>query len=667
MAADSSAFNRQIMTDTTEHRRRKEAGRNRLPGEKDEYQKYTPLLKAALRGDWEAAKKFFAQDPKAITAPITRELESALYMATGTGPAAINFVAELLKLMPAEALTERDIAGHTPLHLGAWVGNTAAVVLLLEKNPGLLRIREERGWLPVHFAAIHAKKETLSYLLKVTFKDDAAMRTLFFSPDGSTEPSGTDLLIHVITSGFYDLALDLVHCHRQLAISQTPNDNDSGLGAIARKAQAFPSGTHLNFVERIIYTYVPVNKLENYAEDPSGVEIENPVSNSQLPVQKYQWARFIGKAFSMPAVSQKSQAVLWKVFALLVPQVKRIREQKQMHQHALQLVRYLVKEIVIFNDLSMYDSLETKVVVNAARLGIHEVVEEIVESIPKLAWARDSECRSIYQRAVIERHENVFNLISQMSDHKHTVSMNIDESGNNILHIAGQLAPLYKLNLVSGAALQMQRELQWFKEVEKFVRPNYIERPNINNETPAMVFTREHEKLVVAGGEWMKNTANSCTIAAALIATVVFAAILTVPGGNDDSDGHPIFSKEIAFTVFIISDALSLFTSTTSLLLFLSILTTRYAEGDFLHVLPKRLIIGLVTLFLSITTMMVAFSSTLYLVIGHKNAWLLYPVGALACLPITSFVLLQFPLLVDLISSTYGPGIFGKQSDRQFF
>ncbi|KAG5547048.1 hypothetical protein RHGRI_012920 [Rhododendron griersonianum] len=385
-----------------------EAGRNRLPGQKDEYQKYTPLLKAALRGDWEAAKKFFAQHPKAITAPITRELESALYMATGTGPAAIDFVAELLKLMPAEALAQGDIAGNTPLHLSAWVGNTAAAALLLEKNPGLLRIREERGWLPVHFAAIHAKKETLSYLLKVTFKDDAAMRTLFFSP--GPEPSGTDLLIHVITSGFYE---------------------------------------------------VPV-RLENHAEDPSGVEIENPVNNKQFPVQKYQWACFIGKAFSMP-VSQKSQAVLWKVISLLVPEVQRIRERKQMHQHARQLVRFLVKEIVILNDLSMYDSLETKVVVNAARLGIHEVVEEIVESIPKLAWARDSECRSIYQRAVMERHENVFNLIYQMSDHKHSVSMNIDESGNNILHIAGRLAPLDKLNQVSGAALQMQRELQWFK------------------------------------------------------------------------------------------------------------------------------------------------------------------------------------------------------------
>ncbi|KAL0411387.1 UNVERIFIED_CONTAM: hypothetical protein Slati_3728400 [Sesamum latifolium] len=129
----------------------------------------------------------------------------------------------------------------------------------------------------------------------------------------------------------------------------------------------------------------------------------------------------------------------------------------------------------------------------------------------------------------------------------------------------------------------------------------------------------------------------------------------------------PFFSKNGAFIVFAISDAVSLFTSTTSLLMFLAILTSRYAEEDFLYALPKRLLMGLGTLFLSITFMMVAFSATLYLVFAREQAWVLIPVGMLACLPVTSFVLLQFPLFVDLVYSTYGPGIFGKQSDRPFY
>ncbi|CAA0839628.1 Ankyrin repeat family protein, partial [Striga hermonthica] len=190
-------------------------------------------------------------------------------------------------------------------------------------------------------------------------------------------------------------------------------------------------------------------------------------------------------------------------------------------------------------------------------------------------------------------------------------------NGDFPLHLVARLAPPHKLNLVSGAALQMQRELQWFQEVEKEMysyndslrlRTNYFE------ETAEIVFTKAHQQLKVEGEKWMKDTASSCTIAAALIATVVFTAAITVPGGNESSKGYPVFSQKRAFVVFAVSDAVSLFTSTTSLLMFLSILTSRYAEIDFLYALPKRLCIGLFSLFVSILFMMVAFSATLYLV-----------------------------------------------------
>ncbi|XP_059635945.1 ankyrin repeat-containing protein ITN1-like [Cornus florida] len=181
-----------------------------------------------------------------------------------------------------------------------------------------------------------------------------------------------------------------------------------------------------------------------------------------------------------------------------------------------------------------------------------------------------------------------------------------------------------------------------------------------------MVFSMEHENLVIEGEKWTKDAVNSCIVTATLIATVVFAAALTVLGGYKD-DGHPIFSTEQAFTIFAALDAISLFTSTASVLLFLSILTSRYAENDFLYVLPKRLIIGLVTMFLSITSMMIAFSATLYLVSGKENPWIIFPVAVSACLLVTLFVSLQFPLLVDAVSSAYGTGIFGKQRNRPFY
>ncbi|KAI3495772.1 hypothetical protein L1887_38118 [Cichorium endivia] len=241
-----------------------------------------------------------------------------------------------------------------------------------------------------------------------------------------------------------------------------------------------------------------------------------------------------------------------------------------------------------------------------------------------------------------------------------------DPSRNNILHLAARLAPSNKLNLISGAALQIQRELQWFKEVEAFVCPLNTVQKNSFNETPQMVFTREHKDLVIEGEKWMKATAESYTITAALIVTIVFAAAITVPGGNNGDTGVPIFTNNTAFTIFAISDAISLFAAVTSLLTFLSVLTARFAEPDFLFKLPTKLIIGLATLFISTTSMIVAFGATLYIVFGQRNSRILIPIAVLTCLPIISFVTLQFRLVIDLISATYGRSIFGKKRDDAF-
>lgn len=81
-------------------------------------------------------------------------------------------------------------------------------------------------------------------------------------------------------------------------------------------------------------------------------------------------------------------------------------------------------------------------------------------------WFPDIESRQcIFQLAVKERHENVFNLIYQTSGHKQFVTQSSDKFGNNILQLAGHIAPLHQLNLISGAALQMQHELHWFKVI----------------------------------------------------------------------------------------------------------------------------------------------------------------------------------------------------------
>ncbi|XP_031259321.1 uncharacterized protein LOC116117440 [Pistacia vera] len=154
-------------------------------------------------------------------------------------------------------------------------------------------------------------------------------------------------------------------------------------------------------------------------------------------------------------------------------------------------------------------------------LGVCEIVKEIIKSFPDAIWFTNEKKHNIFHLTIINRQEKVFNLIFKISSHKHLLLMSRDVYGNNVLHFVGLLAPENQLNLIPGAALQMQHELQWFKEIENIVQPAYKVDKNFNGETPAMIFTEAHRELVKEGRDWMKVVANSCSLAAALIATIV--------------------------------------------------------------------------------------------------------------------------------------------------
>ncbi|KAJ0615777.1 putative PGG domain-containing protein [Helianthus annuus] len=345
---------------------------------------------------------------------------------------------------------------------------------------------------------------------------------------------------------------------------------------------------------------------------------------------------------------------------LAVPPIKRIASKRKEWDEATTLLKLVCDEIDKSKHSGTHRHHYTQPILEAACQNAYAVVDEILYRSLEAIQSEDKSGHDIILLAIRNRSEKIYNLIYDIGERKNLYRMYKDSSGNNILHLAGKLAPSNVLNRRTGAALQLQRELQWHEEVKKLVFPTYITQENIFKETPDMVFTREHEKLVKEGEQWMKTTAESCNITAALITTIVFAAAITVPGGSNQNTGTPLFKKEPAFIIFAISDAISLFASSTSLLVFLSILTARFAEKDFLFSLPNRLFIGLFSLLLSTTAMMVAFSATLFLVFCNGKLRMLAPICVLAFIPITFFVGLQFPLMVDLFKSTY-LNIFGKQ------
>jgi len=195
----------------------------------------------------------------------------------------------------------------------------------------------------------------------------------------------------------------------------------------------------------------------------------------------------------------------------------------------------------------------------------------------------------------------------------------------------------------------------------------HVNKKNSEGQTPKEKFIDKHKNLQKAGEKWMKDTANYCMLVATLIATVIFAAAFTVPGGSNQTTGTPIFLRRTWFMIFFISDAIALCSSSTSIVIFLSILTSRYTEEDFFKSLPSKLVFGLATLFISMALMMVAFSATCFLVYTSASAWVPTVVITSASIPITMFVLLHRKLWVDTLLSTYKSRFLFRPNKHRLF
>ncbi|KAL7164132.1 hypothetical protein ACSBR2_040110 [Camellia fascicularis] len=221
-----------------------------------------------------------------------------------------------------------------------------------------------------------------------------------------------------------------------------------------------------------------------------------------------------------------------------------------------------------------------------------------------------------------------------------------------------------QLEVVSGAILQMQREVQWYKEVKKLVPVQATTTMNHDRKTSMMVFEEDHRHKIQSKERWIVSLASACTVSITIIDTIAFSAAIQVPG-RDNGEGHLVLYEGTNFTIFSISNAVALYSAIFTFLIFLSIFTTRYAAIDFLYSLPNRLIIGLISLFVSITSTIIAFSSALYLMFSKESQPLiLTPVVIMSFGLVTLFVFLQFPPLLNMMKTTYGQSMFNLSDGR---
>ncbi|XP_026398123.1 uncharacterized protein LOC113293892 [Papaver somniferum] len=507
---------------------------------------------------------------------------------------------------------------------------------MVDKHSKLTQISEKNGSVPLKVAADYVtdrQEEMVNYLWSVTTNEE---------PSPFSGPDGASLLCSLIDANLYDTALCVVQMYPSLATEESKNSKVRALDMIAGRPFTFLSGCKLTLWERWIYSVITVDLLPPPVCQLLKGDVENPVflENCTNRGEKITWFR---------ATMRKFYSAFQNSFGG-VPAGKRMYNKKMMHKRVSTLVKCILTNLKLGGpDRGLKFFEDSNVLKIAMKSGTTEFVVECLKTFPDLIWYK-TENQRILQIAIEERNDKILNLICELSgDHKDDLVSRRDEDGNNILHYAAKLAPSHHLKQVSGAPLQMQREMQWYKGVENLLPEKYRLLSNKDGNTAQQIFTEEHTTLVKEARDWMKDTSNSCMIETTLIATVTFAAAITVPGGNNSADS---------------TNALSLFSSITSLLMFLSILTSRYAEVDFLKRLPRKLILGLATLFFSLATLMVAFGAALSILLRKELTWVTVPVSFFACVPVSSFVFHQFPLFWEIVRSTYGPRISKRSKQR---
>nr|POE63957.1 ankyrin repeat-containing protein itn1 [Quercus suber] len=227
----------------------------------------------------------------------------------------------------------------------------------------------------------------------------------------------------------------------------------------------------------------------------------------------------------------------------------------------------------------------------------------------------------------------------------------LDAASNGIVEIFDKMIESYPQTYYGresreqavGPAFQLQEELRWLKHVRKIIPSHYIMHCNNKGKTADELFQDTHAGLLGLAQKWIKETSQSCSAVSVLVATVVFAAAYTVPGGNDAS-GRPNFINSPFFVLFTIMDVVSLACSLSSVVMFLSILSSPFEYENFRTSLPQRLMIGFTLLFFSVTTTMLSFAATIFLLLRfQKKAWTNTLIYTAAFLPVSMFALTQFP------------------------
>uniref|UniRef100_A0A1J3CUQ3 Ankyrin repeat-containing protein n=1 Tax=Noccaea caerulescens TaxID=107243 RepID=A0A1J3CUQ3_NOCCA len=288
----------------------------------------------------------------------------------------------------------------------------------------------------------------------------------------------------------------------------------------------------------------------------------------------------------------------------------------------------------------------------AARQGHVDVIKALLVKDPQLARRVDKKGQTALHMAVKGQSSEVVKLLL---DADPAIVMLPDKSCNTALHVATRkkraeivelllslpdtnanaLTREHKTALDIAEGLPLSEESSYIKEClarRGALRANELNQPRdelrstvtqIKNDVHIQLeqtkrtnknvhnISKELRKLHREG---INNATNSVTVVAVLFATVAFAAIFTVPGGDND-DGSAVVVGRASFKIFFIFNAIALFTSLAVVVVQITLVRGETkAEKKVVEVINKLM-------WLASMCTSVAFLASSYIVVGRKNEW----------------------------------------------
>ncbi|KAJ1286122.1 hypothetical protein BS78_03G328600 [Paspalum vaginatum] len=288
----------------------------------------------------------------------------------------------------------------------------------------------------------------------------------------------------------------------------------------------------------------------------------------------------------------------------------------------------------------------------AARQGHIEIVKALLEKDPQLARRNDKKGQTALHMAVKGTSCDVLRVLV---DADPAIVMLPDKNGNTALHVATRkkraeiVSVLLRLpdthvnalnrdhktaydiaeglpvceesceikDILSQHGALRSRELnqprdelrKTVTEIKKDVHTQLEQTRRTNKNVHGIA--KELRKLHREG---INNATNSVTVVAVLFATVAFAAIFTVPGGNDNN-GLAVVVQATSFKIFFIFNAVALFTSLAVVVVQITVVRGETkSERRVVEVINKLMWIASVC-----TT--ISFIASCYIVLGRHFQW----------------------------------------------